>query len=92
MNCYKYGYLLTISDDEGFLIKYDYILTNNLTLNNSAVYDYLSGIDLSRYNLNDKEDNEDFISNVIELNNNHRLEQINILDNLVNELPKFLEA
>ena len=92
MDCFKYGYLLTISDDEGFLTKYDYMLTNNLILNNSAVYDYLSGIDLCCYDLDDKQDNEDFINSVIELNNGHGVKQINILTNLVNELPKFLEV
>lgn len=90
MNCYKYGYLLTISDDEGMLCKYDYLLTDEILFNNSAVYNDLSGVDLCAYDLDDEQDNKDFISNLIEINNSHGVKQINILTNLVNELPKFL--
>lgn len=89
MENFRYGYLLTISDDEGMLCKYDYLLTNEILFNNSAVYNDLSGVDLCAYDLDDEQDNEDFISNVIELNNSYRVKQMNILTNLVNELPSF---
>lgn len=89
---YRYGYLLTISDDEGFIIKYDYMLTNNLILNNSAVYDYLSGIDLCRYDLSDKEDNEDFFDNIVTLNADYKVDRITILLDLDKSIKEFLEV
>lgn len=92
MTEYRYGYLLTISDDEGMLCKYDYLLTNEILFNNSAVYDNLSGVDLCRYDLDNEQDNEYFISNVTELNNGYGIKQINILTNLANELLKFYEV
>lgn len=88
----RYAYMLVITDDNGLIAAYDYLTTDEILFNNSAVYNNLSGVDLCAYDLDDEQDNEYFISNIIELNNNHRLKQINILDNLVNELPKFLEA
>lgn len=92
MENFRYGYLLTISDDEGMLCKYDYLLTNEILFDNSAVYNDLSGVDLCAYDLDDEQDNEYFISNVIEINNSHGVEQINVLTNLANELSKFLEV
>lgn len=92
MTHYRYGYLLTISDDESFVTKYDYMLTNNLILNNSAVYDYLSGIDLCCYDLNDKEDNEDFFDNIVVLNADYKVDRITILLDLDKSIKEFLEV
>lgn len=92
MTHYRYGYLLTISDDESFVTKYDYMLTNNLILNNSAVYDHLSGIDLCCYDLNDKEDNEDFFDNIVVLNADYKVDRITILLDLDKSIKEFLEV
>ena len=92
MENYRYGYLLIISNDEGFIIKYDYMLTNNLILNNSAVYDYLSGIELCRYDLFNKEEYEEFFDTIDDLSSDNRLERIFILSDLSCELKKFLEV
>lgn len=92
MNCYKYGYLLTISDDEGMLCKYDYLSTDELLFNNSAVYDYLSGIDLCCYDLNDKKDNEDFFDNIVVLNADYKVDRITILLDLDKSIKEFLEV
>ena len=39
----RYAYMLVITDDEGLIAAYDYFITRKITLNNSAVYDYLTG-------------------------------------------------
>lgn len=89
---YRYAYLLLICDDEGICLKYDDLLTNEILFFNSAVYNDLSGIDLCRYDLHDKQDNEDYFDRIVELQAEPTVERINILFELANELPEFLEV
>lgn len=92
MNCYKYGYLLTISDDEGMRRKYDYLISNEILFNNSAAYNDLSGVDLCVYDLSDKEDNEDFFDNIAVLNADYKVDKITILLDLDKSIKEFLEV
>ena len=89
---YRYGYLLVVTDDNGVVIKYDYLMSNEILFYNSAVYNCLSGIDLCRYDLHNKQDNEDFFDRVAELMDESTIEHIHILFDLANELPEFLEV
>lgn len=89
---YRYGYLLVICDDEGIRINYDYLLTNEILFYNSAVYNDLSGIDLCRYDLHNKQDNEDFFDMLNELSSDWTTNKISVLFDLANELPEFLEV
>ena len=92
MMYYRYGYLLIISDDEGMRSKYDYLLTNEILFNNSAVYNDLSGVDLCAYDLFNEEEYKEFFDTIDELLSDNRLEQIFILLDLLCELKKFLEV
>lgn len=89
---YRYGYLLTISDDEGMLCKYDYLLTDEILFNNSAVYYDLSGVDLCAYDLFNEEEHKEFFDTIDDILSDNRLEQIFILSDLLCELKKFLEV
>ena len=89
---YRYAYLLLICDDEGICLKYDYLACNEILFYNSAVYNCLSGIDLCRYDLHNKQDNEDFFDRVAELMDEPTVEHIHVLFDLANELPEFLEV
>lgn len=89
---YRYAYLLLVCDDEGICLKYDYLACNEKFFNNTAVYDYLSGIDLCCYDLHDKMDNADFFDRVSELMDEPTIEHIHVLFDLANELPEFLEV
>lgn len=89
---YKYAYLLVVTDDNGVVIKYDYLLSNEVLFYNSAVYLCLSGIDISRYDLHNKQDNEDFFDSLNGFEFDIRTSKINILFDLACELPKFLEV
>lgn len=89
---YRYGYLLIISDDEGMRSKFDYLITNEILFNNSAVYNDLSGIDLCAYDLFDEEEYKEFFDTIDDISSDNRLEQIFILSDLLCELKKFLEV
>ena len=89
---YRYGYLLIISDDEGMRSRYDYLLTNEILFNNSAVYNDLSGVDLCAYDLFNEEEYKEFFDTIDDLSSDNRLEQIFILLDLLCELKKFLEV
>lgn len=86
----RYAYILTIYDDKGSLVAYDYFITRKIILNNSALFNKLSGIDLCCYNLEDKEGYRDFfdILNVIYKNNARR---IYILFDLDKRAKEFLQ-
>ena len=89
---YKYGYLLIISDDEGMRSKFDYLITNEILFNNSAVYNNLSGVDLCAYDLFNEEEYKEFFGAIDDLSSDNRSEQIFILLDLSCELKKFLEV
>lgn len=89
---YRYGYLLVVTDDNGVTIKYDYLMTNEILFYNSAVYNVLSGIDLCRYDLHNKQDNRDFFDTVDDLESDQNTESMGILFELACDLPKFLEV
>ena len=89
---YRYGYLLIISDDEGMRSKFDYLITNEILFNNSAVYDDLSGVDLCAYDLFNEEEYKEFFDTIDDLSSDNRLEQIFMLLDLSCELKKFLEV
>lgn len=89
---YRYGYLLIVSNDEGSRTKYDYLMTNEMLFYNSAVYNDLSGIDLCRYDLHNKQDNRDFFDTVDDLESDPNIESMGILFELACDLPKFLEV
>lgn len=91
MTKYKYGYLLLISNDESFTSKYDYMLTNYELFNNTAVYDKLSGMELCRYDLYKKEDNEDFFDRINECED-MLVERIDILFDLALMIDEFMEV
>ena len=86
----RYAYIFTIYDDKGSLVAYDYFITRKIILNNSALFNKLSGIDLCCYNLEDKEGYRDFfdILNVIYKNNARR---IYILFDLDKRAKEFLQ-
>lgn len=86
----RYAYILTIYDDKGSLVSYDYFITRKIILNNSALFNKLSGIDLCYYNLEDKESYRGFSDtlNIIYKSNTKR---INILFDLVKSTKEFLE-
>lgn len=89
---YKYAYLLVVTDDNGVVIKYDYLLSNEVLFYNSAVYSCLSGVDLTMYDLHNKQDNEDFFNSLNRYEFDVCTSKINILFDLACELPKFLEV
>ena len=76
---YRYGYLLVISDKEGMRSKFDYLITNKILFNNSAVYNDLSGIDLCMYDLFNKEEYKEFFDIIDDLESDNTLEQIFVL-------------
>ena len=76
---YRYGYLLVISDKEGMRSKFDYLITNEILFNNSAVYNDLSGIDLCMYDLFNKEEYKEFFDIIDDLESDNTLEQIFVL-------------
>ena len=86
----RYAYVLTIYDDKGSLVAYDYFVTRKIILNNSALFNKLSGIDLCYYKLEDKENYRDFFDtlNVICKNNARR---IYILFDLDKSAKEFLQ-
>lgn len=92
MAYYRYGYLLVISDDEGMRSKFDYLITNEILFNNSAVYNDLSGMDLCRYDLFDDEECKDFFEAIDDMQCNPTAEQTFVLMDLATELKKFLEV
>ena len=87
----RYAYMLVITDDEGLIAAYDYFITRKITLNNSAVYDYLTGIDLCCYNLEDIEEYHDFFDKLDDLQacNTRRTK---ILLDLNKSIKEFLEV
>lgn len=89
---YRYGYLLVISDDEGMRSKFDYLITNEILFNNSAVYNDLSGMDLCRYDLFDDEECKDFFEAIDDMQCNPTAEQTFVLMDLATELKEFLEV
>ncbi len=89
---YRYAYLLVVTDDNGVVIKYDYLMSNEILFYSSCVYNCLSGIDLCRYDLHDKQDNEDFFDALNDIELDVRTSRINILFNLALELIDFLEV
>lgn len=89
---YKYAYLLVVTDNNGVAIKYDYLLSNYILFYNSAVYSDLSGIDLCRYDLHNKQDNEDFFNALNGLEFDVRTNKIDILFELACGLSDFLEV
>ena len=89
---YRYAYLLVISDAEGMRSKFDYLITNEILFNNSAVYNDLSGVDLCRYDLFDDEEYKDFFEAIDDLSSDDTLEQMFMLSDLASELEKFLEV
>lgn len=89
---YNYAYLLAITDDDGVTIKYDYLLSNYELFNNSAAYHDLSGIDLCRYDLHNKEDNEYFFGALNNLEFDVRTNKIDILFELALTIEDYMEA
>ena len=89
---YRYGYLLIISDDDGMKSKYDYLLTNEILFNNSAVYSDLSGVDLCVYDLFNEEEYKGFLDTIDDLLSDDRSEQIFILLDLNKSIKEFLEV
>ena len=87
----RYAYILTIYDNKGLLVAYDYFMTRKAILNNSTLFNRLSGIDLCYYNLENKEDYSDFFDtlNVIYKNNTRRMK---ILLDLYKSIKEFLEV
>lgn len=91
MAYYRYGYLLVISDDEGMRSEFDYLITNEILFNNSAVYNDLSGMDLCRYDLFDDEEYHDFFDELDDLQDcNTR--RIKVLLDLNKSIKEFLEV
>lgn len=89
---YRYGYLLVISDEEGMRSKFDYLITNEILFNNSAVYNGLSGVDLCRYDLSDDEEYKDFFEAIDDMQWDPTTEQAFVLMDLATELKEFLEV
>lgn len=92
MISHRYGYLLVVTDDNGVVVKYDFLFANEILFYNSAVYSCLSGIDLCQYDLHNKQDNEDFFDSIYNYENDSDVEEINILTELQFDLQKFLEV
>lgn len=87
----RYAYMLVITDDEGLIAAYDYFITRKPLLNNSAVYDYLTGVDLCCYNLEDIEEYHDFFDKLNDLQDcNTR--RIKVLLDLYKSIKEFLEV
>ena len=87
----RYAYMLLITDDEGLVAAYDYFITRKITLNNSAVYNYLAGIDLCCYNLEDIEEYHYFFDRLNDLcESNTR--RIKVLLDLNKSIKEFLEV
>lgn len=87
----RYAYMLVITDDEGLVSAYDYFITRKAILNNSAVYDYLTGVDLCCYNLEDIEEYHDFFDKLNDLQDcNTR--RIKVLLDLYKSIKEFLEV
>lgn len=89
---YRYAYLLVVTDDNGVAIKYDYLLSNYELFENSAAYHNLSGIDLCRYDLHNKQDNEDFFGALNGLEFDVRTNKVDILFELVLTIDEFIEV
>ena len=89
---YRYGYLLVVTDDNGVVIKYDYLMSNEILFYSSCVYNCLSGIDIGRYDLHNKQDNEDFFDSIDNYESDPDTESMSILFGLACDLPKFLEV
>lgn len=89
---YRYCYLLIIYDDEGMRSKFDYLITDEILFNNSAVYNNLSGIDLCTYDLFNEEECKEFFDTIDDLSSDNRLEQIFILWDLNKSIKEFLEV
>lgn len=89
---HRYGYLLVVTDDNGVVIKYDYLMSNEILFYSSCVYNCLSGIDIGRYDLHNKQDNEDYFDSIDSYAYDPDVEEINILTELQFDLPKFLEV
>ena len=89
---YRYGYLLIISDDEGMRCKYDYLISNEILFNNSAVYNDLSGVDLCAYDLFNEEEYKEFFDTIDDLSLDNKLEQIFMLLDLNKSIKEFLEV
>ena len=89
---YRYGYLLVVTDDNGVVIKFDYLMSNEILFYSSCVYNCLSGIDIGRYDLHNKQDNEDFFDSIDNYESDEGVESMNILFGLALELPNFLEV
>lgn len=89
---YRYGYLLVVTDDNGVVIKFDYLMSNKILFNSSCVYNCLSGIDLGQYDLHNKQDNKDFFDSIDNYESDSGVESMNILFRLAGELPNFLEV
>ena len=87
----RYAYMLLISDNEGLVAAYDYLITRKAILNNSAVYDYLAGVDLWCYDLEDVEEYHDFFDRLYDLQdcNTRRMK---ILLDLSKNIKEFLEV
>ena len=87
----RYAYMLLIVDDEGLVAAYDYFITRKAILNNSAVYDYLGGVDLWCYDLEDVEEYHDFFDKLNDLQdcNTRRLK---VLLDLSKSIKEFLEV
>lgn len=92
MAYYRYGYLLVISDDEGMRSKFDYLITNEVLFNNSAVYNDLSGVDLCRYDLSDDEEYKYFFEAIDDMQSDPATKQTFVLMDLETELKEFLEV
>ena len=86
----RYAYILTIYDDKGSLVAYDYFITRKIVLNNSTLFNKLSGIDLCYYNLEDKGSCRNLFDtlNVVHKNNARR---IYILFDLDKSAKEFLQ-
>lgn len=89
---YRYAYLLIISDDEGMRSKFDYLITNEILFNNSAVYNDLSGVDLCMYDLFDEEEYKDFFEAIDDMQWDPTAKQTFVLMDLATELKEFLEV
>ena len=92
MAYYRYGYLLVISDEEGMRSKFDYLITNEILFNNSAVYNDLSGVDLCMYDLFDEDEYKEFFEAIDDMSWDPTAEQTFVLMDLATELKEFLEV
>lgn len=87
----RYAYMLLITDDEGLVAAYDYFITRKIILNNSAVYNYLSGVDLWCYNLEDIDEYRDFFDRLDDLQDCNT-KRMKVLLDLSKSIKEFLEV